>query len=99
MDKVSSLMGLTVKRRGNLRQESGLGLEQGQESEVRIKGSAWGTSVRSQGLGSEWGQGQALCLAGIRDHSGLGQRRDTAQLEVRVGAQIGARAEPNLGQG
>lgn len=99
MDKVSSLMGLTVKRRGNLRQESGLGLEQGQESEVRIRDQPGAHQLGARAWAQNGARVKALCLAGIRDHSGLGPGQDTAQLEVRVGAQIGARAEPNLGQG
>lgn len=96
-------MGLTAKRRGNLRQESGLGLEQGQESEVRIRDQPGAHQLGARAWAQNGARVKAFCLAGIRDHSGqgvgLGPGQDTAQLEVRVGAQIGARAEPNLGQG
>lgn len=96
-------MGLTAKRRGNLRQESGLGLEQGQESEVRIRDQPEALQLGARAKAQNGARLKALCLAGVRDHSGqgvgLGPGQDTAQLEVRVGAQIGARVELNLGQG
>ena len=79
-------MGLIAKRRGNPRQESGLGLEQGQKSEARIRDQPGAHQLGARARAQNGAGVKALCLAGIRDHSGQGvglsPGQDTVQLEL-----------------
>lgn len=73
------------------------------KSEARIRDQPGAHRLGDRGGAQNGARVKALCVAGIRDHLGLGVGLSlgqiTAQLEVRVGAQNGARAELNSGQG